>query len=398
MKFFITTVIFFFAITNIVSCTGSKDGGNKIMIQSPEVFTIKSPVSGNYPQGLFKYPYCVKSLQYELFTQTLEWEPKVSKTFDVSTIYTAVLTLEPVSKQDTFKGVSKADIIGLPENGVEEITAKNKGTSLVIKIKFEKTAEKNAASQIVFSDEFEGTGLNRTRWELCPEWDRQGRSSWRDDMVSVRDGLLHLKFRRDPELGSSKSENKKLADNWIRSGGIRTCKKNGDILYDNVYGYYEARIKFPVVSGTWGAFWLMSPTQHILTDEGVIGTEIDIIETIFNEKNIYNSAIHWNGYENNHKSADSEKIAEGIDIYDGKFHIFALDWSPSEYIFYADGKEYWRVDGGAKFNKSGINQNFNYIKLTVEGAEWAGPIPADFTEDEMLVDYVRVYNQPQISN
>jgi len=85
-----------------------------------------------------------------------------------------------------------------------------------------------------------------------------------------------------------------------------------------------------------------------------------------------------------------------VNIYDGNFHTFALDWSPREYIFYVDGIEFWRVDGGAKFNNSGINKNPNYIKLTVESAEWAGIIPADFTEAEMLVDYVRVYNQPQI--
>jgi hypothetical protein len=402
MKFFVILVIYFFSVTNIVSCRGSADGSNKVMnkvkIESPQVFAVKTPISGNYPQGLFKYPYRAKSLKPELFTQTLEWEPKISKTFDVNTQYTAILTLDPVSSQHSFNGVSKADIIGLPTEGVEKIVTENKGTSLVIKIFFENTAVRNATPQVIFSDEFEGIGLDLTKWDLCPEWDRQGRSSWRDDMVSVSGGLLHLKFKRDLELGRTKSTNRTLAGDWIRAGGIRTRKKDNNILYDNGYGYYEARIKFPVVGGTWGAFWLMSPTQHILTNEGVIGTEIDIVETIHNENNTYNSALHWNGYGNYHKSAGSEKIAEDINIYDDNFHVFALDWSPAEYIFYVDGKEYWRVDGGAKFKKSGINRNPNYIKLTVEGAEWAGAVPSDFTEGEMLVDYVRVYNQPRISN
>jgi beta-glucanase (GH16 family) len=398
VKLFVIAVIFTLIAAIMISCAGFVVGSNKIIIESPQVFAIKAPVSGNYPQGLFKYPYRAKSLDIELFTQTLEWEPKVSKIFDVNTQYTAILTLDPVSVRHSFNGVSKADIIGLPVNGVEEIITENKGTSLVIKIKFERTANKNAASHIVFSDEFEGIGLDLTKWDLCPEWDRQGRSSWRDDMVSVGGGLLHLKFRRDPELGRAKSNNKTLAGDWIRAGGVRTRKKNDNILYDNGFGYYEARIKFPVVSGSWGAFWLMSPTEHILTNEGVVGTEIDIVETIHNDKNIYNSALHWNGYGSKHKAVGSEKIAEDINIYDGNFHIFALDWSPSEYIFYVDGKEFWRADGGAKFKKSGINQNLNYIKLTVESAVWAGTIPADFTEDEMLVDYVRVYNQPRISN
>jgi beta-glucanase (GH16 family) len=386
------------AVTGILSGAGSADKSNKIMIESPQVFVINTPISGNYPQGLFKYPYRAKSLKPELFTQALEWEPKILKTFDVNTRYTAILTLDPVNSQYSFNGVSKDEILGLPKEGVEKIAIENKGTSLVIRINFEKTADKNAPPQIIFSDEFEGKEIDLTKWELCPESDRQGRSSWRDDMVSVSGGLLHLRFMRDPELGLAKSTNKTLADGWIRAGGIRTRKKDNSILYDNGYGYYEARIKFPVAGGTWGAFWLMSPTQHILTNEGIIGTEIDIVETIYNEKNTYNSALHWNGYGSNHKSAGSEKIAEGINIYDGNFHIFALDWSPFEYIFYVDGQEFWRVDGGAKFNKSGINQNPNYIKLTVESADWAGAIPPDFSTGEMLVDYVRVYNQPRISN
>jgi len=30
----------------------------------------------------------------------------------------------------------------------------------------------------------------------------------------------------------------------------------------------------------------------------------------------------------------------------------------------------------------------------MEGAEWAGLLPEGFIEGEMLVDYVKVYNQP----
>jgi beta-glucanase (GH16 family) len=315
----------------------------------------------------------------------------VSKTFAADTEYTAILTLSPVDKKYTFEGIDLTSIAGLPQDGVK--TFENRGKELVIKIEFEKTGSVKAASQIVFSDEFDGTTLNTGKWDLCPEWDRQGRSSWRDDMVSVSGGFLRLKFKRDPQLGALKSNNKTLADNWIRAGAVRTSKKDRSILFDHTYGYYEARIKFPVVSGTWGAFWLMSPTQHFTGDEGKDGTEIDIVESIHNQRGEYNAALHWNGYENNHKSAGSAE--RPVNIYDGEFHIFALDWSPSEYIFYIDGVEFWRVDGGSKFQNAGINQNPNYIKLTVESAPWAGDIPSNFSEGEMLVDYVRVYNQPK---
>jgi beta-glucanase (GH16 family) len=247
---------------------------------------------------------------------------------------------------------------------------------------------------LLFSDEFDGTSLNKEKWDFCPEWDRQGRSTWKDDMVSVSGGYLHLTFRRDPQLGASRSSIPDIADNWIRAGAVRTRRKYGAaMLFENTYGYYEARIKFPVASGTWGAFWLMSPTVETVGNDGRDGTEIDIIETIFNQNGEYNAALHWDGYWDNHKTVKSGSGDMPADIYDDEFHIFALDWLPSEYVFYVDGKEFWRVDGGAQFQNAGINQTPNYIKLTTESAPWAGDIPQDFIEAEMLVDYVRVYKQ-----
>jgi len=370
-------------------------------VQPPKIYPIRAPVAGNYPQGLYKYPYNGLSLDNQQFTQTLEWSPKVIKTFSVNTQYTAILTLVPAGSY-TFEGIDLNDISGLPVEGVEEdgVSVENAGRNLIVSIKFRKTAGENAAAQIIFSDEFEGTSLNTEKWELCPEWDRQGRSSRRDDMVSVSGGYLRLKFMRDAKLGGAKSRNKALADNWIRAGGIRTRKQEwpSPLLFDNGYGFYEARIKFPTARGTWGAFWLMSPTQQFTGNEGADGTEIDIVESIGNNEGKYNAALHWNGYENRHKSAGSAENAplpKPVEIYDDEFHIFALDWSPLEYIFYIDGKVFWRVEGGAQFNNVRINQNPNYIKLTVEGADWAGELPPNFTEAEMLIDYIKVYTQPQ---
>ena len=251
---------------------------------------------------------------------------------------------------------------------------------------------------LIFSDEFDGTSLDTSKWNTCPEWNRQGRSTWKDDMVSVSDGYLHLKFKRDPQLGASISTNPAIANNWIRAGAVRTRKKDSSsMLFENTYGYYEARIKFPVVSGTWGAFWLMSPTIEKIGNGERDGAEIDIIETVFNENGVYNSALHCDGYGKYIKSFKNEvnvnSKSKPVNIYDGEFHVFSLNWTPSEYVFYVDGLLFWRVNGGIKFKNIGINKTPNYIKLTVESAVWAEDIPRDFVESEMLVDYVRVYKR-----
>ena len=63
--------------------------------------------------------------------------------------------------------------------------------------------EKN--KNLIFSDDFDGTSLDNTKWDYCPNWDRHGRSTWMDDMVSVKDGYLHLKLKRDAALGANKT-------------------------------------------------------------------------------------------------------------------------------------------------------------------------------------------------
>ncbi|MDR0472219.1 MAG: glycoside hydrolase family 16 protein, partial [Treponema sp.] len=330
------------------------------------------------------------------YTQTLEWSPAVVKTFAVNTQYTATLTLEPAGKEHTFKGTVLEDVGNLPQDSVENITGEVSGDKFVIRIVYEKTASQNAASQIIFEDNFEGNSLDYTKWEPCPEWDRQGRSSWRDDMVSVSGGYLRLKFKRDVELGREKAPNNNaLAENWIRSGAVCTMKKNNqNIIFDNNFGWYESRFKIPKMRGAWGGFWLMSPTLHIETGRSEMGAEIDILETINSQYGQYNGALHWNGYGDNGIGHMENVNNPVVDIYDGEFHTFALDWSPAGYVFYVDNVAFWTVDKNG-FENSGINQNPNYIILSMEGAEYLGLLPEGFTEDEMLVDYVRVYNQPR---
>jgi len=396
MKYFTLTLVSF--LTLIISCStiGNSNYSSKTKIESVEIYPVTAPAAGNYPQSLYKFPYKTHTNEYLVYSQTVQWEPSVQKTFDTDTVYTAIVSLDPMYKDFTFKGNETGDIKGLPSEGVNSLTMETKGDSIVIKIVYEKTADRKAESKLVFWDDFNGNSLDFSKWDYAPEWDRQGRSSWRDDMVSVNGGLLHLSFKRDPVLGAAKSKNKALANNWIRSGAVRTQRKNSYMLFSGGYGFYEARIKLPDINGIWGGFWLMSPTQWIMTDEGVIGTEIDIVETFYSPRHVYNAALNWNGYGKNRKAVHSfESKLPDIDIFDGEFHVFALDWSPSEYIFYVDEKIFWRVDGGKQFKNSGINQNPNYIKLTVESGEFSGAIPDDFTTGEMLVDYVRVYNQPQ---
>lgn len=412
--------------------------GNLTGINSAIVFSIDAPAAGNYPQGLYKYPFRIGLQWYywESFVQTLDWFPHVSKTFETNTQYTARLTLDPVAADRTFRGILQSQVRGLPEQNVESIGARIAGESLVIYIVFNKTESTNAAPQLVFYDEFDGTTLDRTKWDYSPPWVRHGRSSWHDssDLVEVKNGILHIGFKRDRKRGEEFAEVRPgmqinhwwgtvtrdvLVNNWISAGAIRSMRWNHtDRFFEHGFGWYEARIKFPQVAGTMAAWWLMSMTYraqgnivNMVDNRGQFGTEIDILETIGNAHGIFDFALHWGTGPGTHQSFFHDfrqpdmRDRLGIDIYDGNFHVFALCWSPGQYVFYINDIELLRVKDNSYNRQSNgtdrfvrVNRNPNYMKLTMESAFWDMPLPADFERGAILVDYVRVFNQPRIIN
>ena len=261
---------------------------------SLRVHTIEVPEAGNYPQGLFKYAWAQNSFigNYDVrgalversrqFRETLDWVPDVPKVFATNTQYSAVLTLEPTNASFTFEDLELGDIMGLPAIGgrVEDISSVHQGRNMIITIKYTPTTAENVPSKIIFEDDFQGTALDTTKWYAPNNSDRQGRSTWMSDMVSVKDGNLVLRFQKDTALGATKTTNQNLANNWLRAGAVRTQTANtpnrhdGEVLFQHNFGYYEVRMKVPRIAGTWGGFWLMSQTQNIIGDGGIDGAEI----------------------------------------------------------------------------------------------------------------------------
>ncbi len=236
-------------------------------------------------------------------------------------------------------------------------------------------SEEENGPELLFEDNFDGSSLDTTKWELCPEWERQGGMSfWDNDMVSLN-GEGHLVLRAEWDEAAGR----------VNAGAVRT-----EGLFSASYGYYEASIKFPYAPGVWGAFWMMCGNVGSEANGAVDGVEIDIIESIGNDWGASNSALHWDGYGNAHKNVGSGEFK--YDIYDGEFHTFGLERTEDAYLFYVDGKQSWKVTS----DKCDICPADGYMKLTLESAEWAGggkPACIKALPAEMEVDYVRVYTE-----
>ena len=233
--------------------------------------------------------------------------------------------------------------------------------------------------EMAFCDEFEGDALDTSKWNLCPEQDRQDFSVWRDDMVALNgQGDVVLSCAVDEERTDK-----------VKTGAIRSSGK-----FNSTYGYYECRALLQQYSkGFWGAFWLMPYSIDNGTDGGKDGTEIDIFESAYFTTDRVQQGIHYDGYGYRHKSIGSANYAR--DLYYG-YHTFGLEWSPEGYKFYIDGVLSYELKNGYTYNGNTVvvSQAQSYLKLSVESGNWTGKFkPSDTPNniDGITVDYVKVY-------
>ena len=360
-----------------------------------KITPVRIPAAGVYPQGLFKH-------SMGSYTETITWSPAIQSTFDTNTIYKAIYTLVPTNA-NYFNSTSISDIAGIPLVDGVSAAGEKVGNNYVVTITYPATGSTKAVFEefknTLFYDNFTGNSLDLKKWQdpVYYQHDRQGGSKWVPSNVTVGDGVLSLRYAKED-----------ANRNFISASAVRSRGQ-----FENTYGYYEAKIKYPAIvnnrSGAWGAFWLYNDSVGQVGDGGIDGTEIDIIELSTVHRGGSNSALHWDGYGSAHKSTGPPHFgpadyASPTGIYDGDWHIYGFEWTPYEYVVYIDGKEMWRVNNTAlSAMGSGICQNPLYIKLSIESqgdgtsAGWGGPIAPGVWEDYMLVDYVAVYDRPKVA-
>lgn len=244
----------------------------------------------------------------------------------------------------------------------------------------------------IWRDEFDKGRLDLTKWEPIDQVRTGGQSQWDPKMVDVRQGRLHIKIIK-----------KKDGLPRYISGAVRT-RKNYDVnqtLFGKKFGYFECKARLPknLRMDTWFAFWMMTGDIRDGQNDSRKGTEIDIMESFFAFRGEINHALHWGGYGAGHNGQSFP--AKPANISDGEAHTYGLLWTPTKYTFYIDQKPTWTTDAIGLGEKStaksqGVSQEAGYLKLSVEAATWAGPTNGwDLEgpdEDEVLVDYVRVWD------
>lgn len=257
---------------------------------------------------------------------------------------------------------------------------------------------------LVWSDEFDGSELDMTKWGY-PWWITMRKGGyWHEDMVKVENGnlVISTEYKSEP-LENSYYDKWKDSINFDEykpgyyTGCIRTAGK-----FEGLYGYYEVRCILPAATGMWSAFWMMNEGVYNVDDSGEDGTEVDVFESMRYKDHWWKAGdsvvtgIHYDGYGDGHKN-DSIGYFYANNPYE-EYNTYGVEWNPDEYIFYINGVETGRLSTG------GVSKNPEYLILSCEVAGENGVANADrhgtakITKTpeenwpaEFIVDYVRVY-------
>lgn len=234
----------------------------------------------------------------------------------------------------------------------------------------------------VWSDEFDapaGTPVDAAKWkfDVGNRWGENELEYYTDSTDNVvHDGKGNLAI-------TARAENP--AGYQCQYG---TCRyTSGRVLtegiFEQTYGYFEARIKIPKGKGIWPAFWLLGGNNW--PAEG----EIDIMEVLGHTPSTLYATAHGPGYVGEGGISTKKATARPLS---NDFHTYALDWSPNLIVWYLDGVEYFRMTPASIKGKDWVfDHKFHIILNLAVGGRWPGaPDASTVFPQTMLIDYVRV--------
>ncbi|MGC8824701.1 MAG: family 16 glycosylhydrolase [Bacteroidales bacterium] len=236
--------------------------------------------------------------------------------------------------------------------------------------------------QLVWSDEFNGTSLNRNVWNVEVNDYGGGNNELqyytdRPENLRVEGGNLVIEARKETYLTRN-----------YTSARITTQKK---VAFR--YGRIEARMKLPYGKGIWPAFWMLG--ESISSVGWSNCGEIDIMEMIgggSNDSKVY-FTLHWGPMTNGSHPSYGLSYTLPSGKFADDYHIFTVEWDDKTIRGYCDNTQYYVID----ISKAGLeafhNPFFIILNLAV-GGNWPGnPDASTVFPQKLYVDYVRVYKK-----
>ena len=231
----------------------------------------------------------------------------------------------------------------------------------------------------VWSDEFEGKELDRSKWKFETGGHGFGNNELqfytdRSDNAHVEGGALVIEAKEE------KFQNRSYTSAKVQSRASWT------------YGRFEFRVKLPHGRGVWPALWMMPEDMKKYGGWPSCG-EIDIVEQLGHDPNHVYGTLHFG---NPHKSKGASVSLKKGSLTD-EFHEYVLEWFPGEIRWSVDGELYeiqndWFTNAPGSAWPAPFDRAF-YLQFNVAvGGNWPGNPDASTTwPQKMVIDYVRVY-------
>ena len=188
----------------------------------------------------------------------------------------------------------------------------------------------------------------------------------RSDNVIISGGTLKITAKAEEFQGSE-----------FTSARINTYQK-----FEFEYGRIEARAKLPTGGGTWPAMWLLG--NDFVTNTWPACGEMDFMEHVGNNQDRIFSSLHYPGNSGGNAQTQSIEVPGASD----EFHIYAMEWSPTQIVFFVDGEEHFTFQNNVSLP---FDHEFFVILNVAMGGTFGGAIDPNFVESTLEVDYVRVY-------
>jgi hypothetical protein len=232
--------------------------------------------------------------------------------------------------------------------------------------------------RMVFHDEFDGSSLDRAKWNTrnsLVDFDRACITD-RPQNLFVSNGFLTERALR--ETYTCGGETRQFTDTYIDTIGRSSF----------TYGRFEVRAKSPGVpnasTGLWPAFWLRP-------EDGGNG-EIDVVE-LPGGNQYYKAATQAIFHDYTPTKQDQRWTFPAGYPGDG-FHTYVTEWSSTALIWSIDGVEVWRrTPSTTPWFTEVFNKPYN-LRLNFQVGGWLGdPTSATTFPADFVVDYVRVYQR-----
>ena len=255
--------------------------------------------------------------------------------------------------------------------------------------------------KLVWGDEFDVDGRpNPANWTYETGYVRNHEAQWyRPENAEVRDGCLVITAEHHETPLQNPNPNpfgRMFGGNDAPIEYTSACLITKG-LHSFCYGRIEARIKAPMTEGCWPAFWTLGVSENWPSCG-----ETDIFE-YYKETVLANfcwagAGGQWSPEWNTVRTPIGDYRKDDPEWAD-KFHVYAMDWDENRIVLSVDGvavndSSIAEVKNARFRSVSNPFRQPHYLLVNLAlGGDSGGDVTAIRFPVQMLVDYVRVYQQ-----